>query len=299
MQNGRYSTCISLDYAMDEGNHVLLAYKMNDLPLPPDHGYPVRAMIPGYVGGRCVKWLKRVWLSDTENDSWYHIWDNRVLPSFVHDADSRFAELLFRHPDTACNEQNLNSVIVRPQQGERIYLLDAGGRDNGSGGTRSEYRIEGYAYDGGGHEVQRVEVSLDNGNSWLYCVRKYPDMPIRHGKKFWTWCHWHVDVPMVRMVQARSILARCFNVFKNSQPRDPAWNIKGVMNNCWYEIRAEIVPASDDDHDSGFGSEVESRSSESESDRGAYVLFRHPVEPGIGDGGWKKDSVGNQIDAAK
>ena len=54
---------------MDPMHDVLLAYEMNDVPLPPDHGYPVRLMIPGYVGGRCVKWARKIWISDHENDS--------------------------------------------------------------------------------------------------------------------------------------------------------------------------------------------------------------------------------------
>lgn len=161
---GKYATCIPFEYAMDPTNDVLLAYEMNDVPLPPDHGYPVRLIIPGYVGGRCVKWLSKIWISDKENDSYYHIWDNRVLPSFITEKDGEFATTMFAHPDTACNEQNLNSVIVRPAQGERIELTRAR-----KGET---YRIQGYAYDGGGHEVQRVEVSLDGGDNWLYCLRR-------------------------------------------------------------------------------------------------------------------------------
>jgi nitrate reductase (NAD(P)H) len=50
---GKYATCLPFDYVMDRTNDVILAYEMNDV-LPPDHGYPVRLMIPGYVGGRCV-----------------------------------------------------------------------------------------------------------------------------------------------------------------------------------------------------------------------------------------------------
>jgi nitrate reductase (NAD(P)H) len=268
---GKYATCIPYDYVMDPTNDVILAYEMNDVPLPPDHGYPVRLMIPGYVGGRCIKWLKRIWISEKENDSHYHIWDNRVLPSFVTEKDGEFAETLFRHPDTACNEQNLNSVIVKPAQGEKISLASAR-----KGNT---YRIEGYAYDGGGHEVQRVEVSLDGGKTWLYCIRKFPDAPIRHGKKFWTWLHWHVDVEITHLLQAKDITVRCFNVFKNTQPREPNWNIMGMMNNCWYVVKPSIVQGPD--------SEI------------ASIMFRHPVEPGTADGGWMQPSVENRIASAK
>lgn len=268
---GKYATCLPLDYAMDPTNDVILAYEMNDVPLPPDHGYPVRLMIPGYVGGRCVKWLKRIWLSEYENDSHYHIWDNRVLPAFVTEKDGEFAEALFRHPDTACNEQNLNSVIVKPAQGERIPLTSAR-----KGKT---YRIEGYAYDGGGHEVQRVEVSLDDGETWLYCIRKFPDAPIRHGSKFWTWLHWHVDIEITHLLQAKSITVRCFNVFKNTQPKEPNWNVMGMMNNCWYVVRPFIVQEPSSDTPS--------------------ILFRHPVEPGTADDGWMKPSVENRIASAK
>ena len=164
LSKGKYTTCIPFQYAMNAKNDVILTYKMNDVPLPSDHGYPVRLLIPGYVSGRCVKWLKRVWVSDTENDSHYHIWDNRVLPSFITEKDSEFVNTMFAHPDTLCNEQNLNSVTVKPAQGERIRLTEAR-----KGKT---YKIEGYTYDGGGHEVQRVEVSLDGGDTWLYCIRK-------------------------------------------------------------------------------------------------------------------------------
>lgn len=287
---GKYETCIPLQMAMDRTNDIILAYEMNDAPLPPDHGYPCRLMIPGYVGGRCVKWLSKIWISDVENTSHYHIWDNRVLPSFITEKDGEFAETMFRHPDTACNEQNLNSVIVKPAQGETISLDKAR-----KGNT---YRIEGYAYDGGGHEVQKVEISLDDGKTWLYCLRKFPDAPIRHGRKFWTWVHWHIDVETTHLLQCKAVTVRCFNVFKNTQPKEPIWNsmgkflrcnllpsrlhannLPGMMNNCWYQVKTEINV----DSDSGM----------------AAILFRHPTEPGTGEGGWMKPSQENIIAKVK
>ncbi|KAH7333373.1 hypothetical protein BKA65DRAFT_596924 [Rhexocercosporidium sp. MPI-PUGE-AT-0058] len=267
---GKYATCIPLDYAMDATNDVILAYEMNDVPLPPDHGHPVRIIIPGYVGGRCVKWLQKIWVSEKENDSHYHIWDNRVLPAFITEKDGEFADVGFMHPSTACNEQNLQSVIVKPAQGETIPL------DQAKKGKT--YRIEGYAYDGGGHEVQRVEISLDDGVTWLYCIRKFPEAPIRHGNKFWTWLHWHLDVEISHLVRCKSIIVRCFNVFKNTQPQVSSWNTMGMMNNCWYVVKPEIA---------------------AEDDGIAKILFRHPVEPGTKEGGWMRLSESERINEAK
>ena len=127
-----------------------------------------------------------------------------------------FATSMFAHPSTACNKQNLNSVVVKPAQGEKWPLPEAR-RGN-------IYRIEGYANDGGGHEVQRVEISLDGGQTWLYCIRRFPDTPIRHSNKFWTWLHWHVDVEVAHLLRCKTISVRCWNVFKNTRPEHPNWN---------------------------------------------------------------------------
>ena len=262
---GKYATCIPLDYAMDPGNDVLLAYEMSNVRLPPDHGYPVRLMIPGYIGGRCVRWLARIWTSEHENQSHYHIWDNRVLPSFITEKDGEFARTMFHHPSTACNEQNLNSAIVRPSQGEKTSIIELLKQDT--------YRVEGYAYDGGGHEVQRVELSLDEGKTWLYCARNFPDRPVRHGKKFWTWLHWHIDVDTGHMIEAKSLIVRCFNVFKNTQPEHGAWNTMGMMNNGWYTVKPTL-------------------------EHGGNLLWRHPVDTENNEG-WMKPSVENQLQAAK
>jgi sulfite oxidase len=54
-----YGASIPLKIAMDEGKDVILAYEMNDHPISRDHGYPIRAFVPGTVGARCVKWLSK------------------------------------------------------------------------------------------------------------------------------------------------------------------------------------------------------------------------------------------------
>lgn len=46
--------------AVDPKGDVLLAFEMNGEPIPRDHGFPVRAVVPGVVGARNVKWLDKV-----------------------------------------------------------------------------------------------------------------------------------------------------------------------------------------------------------------------------------------------
>ncbi|KAK1050991.1 hypothetical protein LTR74_016915 [Friedmanniomyces endolithicus] len=177
---GKCETCIPLDYALDPANDVMLPYDINDVPLPPT-----------------TATLSACSFQATENDCHHYIWDNRVLPSCITEKDGKFATRMLNHPDTVCNELSLNSVILKPAQGEKFPLTHA---------RRGEtFRTEGYKYDGGGHEVQRVEVSLDGGETWLYCIRKFPDCPIRHGNKFWTWLHWYVDVSVMHLLRAEGI----------------------------------------------------------------------------------------------
>lgn len=180
------------------------------------------------------------------------------------ETESEISKFFFRHPDTAAYEQNLNSLIVSPAQGERleVHAITKGQR----------YRIQGLAYNGRGDEVQRVEVSLDEGKSWLYCIRSFPKAPLRHGRKFWTWCFWHVEVDTGDLVKAKGITVRCFDVKKMPQPEKPIWNLLGTMNNCQYTVRSEFV-----------------------NDEKPHFLFRHPVEPASGEGGWMTESEENKV----
>ncbi|CAI4214141.1 unnamed protein product [Parascedosporium putredinis] len=244
---------------------------MNNEPLPADHGYPVRVVIPGFVGGRCVKWLSKIWVSDRENESYYHIFDNRVLPSHITDNGSDEAKAMYHNPDTACNEQVLNSVIAKPAHGERLPLKSLRRGDT--------YRVEGFAFSGGGHAVQRVELSLDGGETWRYCERRFPDRPLRHGRKAWAWVFWHADVPVSELAGAHALAVRAWNALKCTQPERPTWNIMGMMNNCWYQVKPEITSSDDAEE--------------------PYVLFRHPVELESKEPGWMRSSAESRVEAAK
>lgn len=52
-----YGSSIPIEKALDPYGDVILAYEMNGEPIPRDHGYPIRVIVPGVVGARNVKWL--------------------------------------------------------------------------------------------------------------------------------------------------------------------------------------------------------------------------------------------------
>lgn len=87
----KYGTSIKKEFAMDPSRDIILAYMQNGECLAPDHGFPVRMIIPGFIGGRMVKWLKRIIVTTPESENYYHYKDNRVLPSHV-DAELANAE---------------------------------------------------------------------------------------------------------------------------------------------------------------------------------------------------------------
>ena len=113
MPKGRYGTSINWFTAMDPSCDVMLAYEQNGERLNPDHGYPLRLVIPGYIGGRMIKWLTEISVTTKESDNHFHYMDNRVLPEFV-DAERATAEGWWYKPDYIINELNINSAIANP-----------------------------------------------------------------------------------------------------------------------------------------------------------------------------------------
>jgi hypothetical protein len=80
--------------------------------------------------------------------------------------------------------------------------------------------IRGYIALGGWVALRHDKQSTANRS-------QYPNYSLRHGKKFWTWLHWHVDVSLTQLVRAESIKVRCWDVNKNTQPENPTWNLEG------------------------------------------------------------------------
>merc|ERR1719161_1035299 len=137
-ETGEYGTSIDMGWALDRERDVLLAFKQNGELLTPDHGAPLRTLLPGCIGGRMIKWLCKMWVSAEPSTSHYHFFDNRVLPPHV---DSQLAqdEGWWFKPEYIINHININSAMFEPRHNSYFKFRD---RDNNT------LKVAGYAYVG-------------------------------------------------------------------------------------------------------------------------------------------------------
>jgi DMSO/TMAO reductase YedYZ molybdopterin-dependent catalytic subunit len=68
-QGKHYEVSIPIEEALDPRNEVILAYEMNGQLIPKVHGFPVRMVVPGYIGVRSAKWVHKIIISTEEADS--------------------------------------------------------------------------------------------------------------------------------------------------------------------------------------------------------------------------------------
>lgn len=245
--DGSYGTCIPLSRALDPSHDVIIAYAQNGEKLRPDHGYPVRVVIPGFIGGRMVKWLTKIEVTPGPSTNFYHLRENRILPSHIN-SELAEREGWWDRPEYTFNELNINSVISCPAHGDTIEISDR------------NFTVKGYAYSGGGRSIIRVEVSLDNGQTWRLARHYHPCPTTKYGKQ-WCWAYWTHDIPRRDLKGVHYLMCRAWDESNNTQPSDLTWNTSGVGNNHYFKIRVNEIG----------------------SDK---VSFDHPAEPGSLTGGW-------------
>ncbi|RMZ77818.1 hypothetical protein DV737_g4145, partial [Chaetothyriales sp. CBS 132003] len=276
LPNGFYGTSVKLNWVKDPNRGIMLAYKMNGEMLMPDHGRPLRAVIPGQIGGRSVKWLKRLIVTEAPSDNWYHIYDNRVLPTMVSPEESAENPKWWTDDRYAIYDLSPNSAICYPEHNEQLSLTSG----------PEIYHARGYAYSGGGRRISRVEISLDKGRSWKLADIEYAEDRYRQVERdlfggqldmswretCFCWCFWSIGLARGELVAAKDILVRAMDESMNIQPRDMYWSVLGMMNNPWFRVTV--------------------------SQEGEYLRFEHPTQPALMPGGWMervKSSGGNLL----
>ncbi|KAG0274295.1 hypothetical protein BGZ95_009929 [Linnemannia exigua] len=278
LPNGTYGTSLSVERALNPMNDVLIAYEMNGTRLTSDHGFPVRLIVPGVIGGRMIKYLSKITVSEARSDSWYHYHDNRVLPSVVSDADMAKREQWWIRPEYTINDLNINSAICSPTHGSVLPISDPQAL------TR-DITISGYAYNGGCKKITRVELTLDSGKSWLVTDLEHPEERPEYQfcndpfprQRYWCWCFWSIKVPVRQLLNSNDIHVRAWDSTMNTQPKDLNWNLMGMMNNCWYCVKVDLAVSGDD------GCEL-------------VLRFIHPTVPGSESGGGWMRPKGEEMD---
>jgi sulfite oxidase len=189
---------------------VLLAWAMNGRPLPRVHGGPVRVVVPGYIGARSVKWVRRITAQAQPSDSYFQAEDYRLLPADTEPAPGRGISL---------GRLNLTSAILSP--------------DDGAGLPAGPIDVTGYALAGESRTVARVDVSLDDGQTWTQAAVGDPPSP-------WAWQLWHTTLELPS--GPAEITARAWDDTGATQPELPAsvWNPAGYNNNSWSRIRVDV-----------------------------------------------------------
>jgi DMSO/TMAO reductase YedYZ molybdopterin-dependent catalytic subunit len=192
---------------------TVLAYEMNGEPLPPLHGFPLRAVVPGWEGAYSVKWLSHIQVSDKESESFwvktaYRFPTKRVAPGAAVDPKDMapVAGLVVK------------SIITTPAEGTNVKV----------GGAA---RVTGFAW-AGEADITKVEISIDHGSSWT---------PARLGKDQakYAWRQFEYEFkasePGSFLVMSRATDSR-----GRVQPIVPQWNPSGYLWNAIDKVRINV-----------------------------------------------------------
>lgn len=180
---------------------------------PPTHGFPLRVVVPGYIGARSVKWLSNIHLQEEASSNYFQAHAYKLFPPHIgHDnVDWNNGEMLGELP--------LNTVICQPQEGAIC--------------STGHIVVQGYAVSKHGVPIERIEVSSDEGKNWL------PVPPVQQEHR-WGWYFW--EIPLKLPVGPQQLIVRAWDVLKRTQPgeMEQVWNFKGYMNNAWHRVRIVV-----------------------------------------------------------
>jgi DMSO/TMAO reductase YedYZ molybdopterin-dependent catalytic subunit len=201
-----YQRSLPVDLATGTEPEVLVAYAMNGAPLPPQHGHPLRLVVPGWYGMASVKWLREVTVTDTQFTGFQQTVAYRLRQDAADEGEpvSRIAPRALLVPPGFPDFMS-RARVVRP----------------------GPVPLEGRAWSGRA-PVTRVEVSTDAGRGWHEAALE-PD-----GGRPWAWRHWRFDWTAVPGEHVLS--ARATDTEGHTQPLDQHWNRGGFTNNLVQQV---------------------------------------------------------------
>lgn len=201
----RFARSIPLTKAL---NDVLLAYKMNHADLAPEHGFPLRAIVPGWYAMASIKWLERIIITNTPFAGYYQTLDYAYWK---------------RRGDQAVlvplSDLQIKAEIAQPVEGEIVP-------------ANSNVRIHGAAWTGDG-EITKVEISLDSGANWK--ETKLNDKAIPNA-----WRLWEFDWKTPSKAGKQKLVARATDSRGRTQPVERDRDRGTYMINHLLPITVEV-----------------------------------------------------------
>jgi sulfite oxidase len=202
---------IPIEKALDAD--TLIATHMNGSALTKHHGFPARALVPGWIGAACCKWLTEIKVLDAEFVGNFMSPGYRFPNQPVKPGDAVKPE--DTHPLTALN---VKSVISGPSDGA---TLKAG-----------KVAVHGAAW-AGEADIVKVEISADGGATWDIAK-------LGHDQAHYAWRLWSYDWKPAKAGDY-SILSRATDNQGRTQPATPAWNPSGYLNNAIDQVNVHVT----------------------------------------------------------
>ena len=204
----RYERSLSLGEALEAG--AVLAYEMNGAPLPPQHGFPLRLVVPGWYGMTNVKWLSAITVATTPFTGYQVTSGYRFRQT--EDEDGR--------PVTRMRPRSLMAPPGVPDFNTRNRIVEAG-----------RVTLEGRAWSGRA-PIVRVEVSVDGGASWS-------DAELDDELDgVWAWRGW--SFAWEASEGEHVLCCRATDEAGDTQPLEPEWNVGGYENNAVQRVAVTV-----------------------------------------------------------
>src|SRR4051812_8445289 len=191
---------------------VLVVWAMNGAPLPPQHGFPVRAIVPGWYGMTHVKWLTRISVVTEPFDGF----QQTGTYMFITGEDDPGRPVTRMRPRSLMVPPGIPDFMTR----ERVV-------------RPGPVVLHGRAWSGRG-PITRVEVSPDAGASWA-------DATVEPGASRHAWASWSFTWD-AHQPGEYELCCRATDSTGTVQPLDAEWNVQGMENNAVQRVRVAVRP---------------------------------------------------------
>jgi DMSO/TMAO reductase YedYZ molybdopterin-dependent catalytic subunit len=192
---------------------TLVATHMNGSPLTRHHGFPARALVPGWIGAASCKWLTEIKLLETE-----------FAGNFMSPA--------YRFP----NQPGPPGEAIKPEDTHALTALSVksviSGPNDGASLKPGKVAVHGAAW-AGEADIAKVEISTDGGTTWTSAT-------LGHDQAHYAWRLWSFDWKAGKAGDY-TIMSRATDTEGRTQPANAVWNPSGYLYNAIDQVKIRVA----------------------------------------------------------